>query len=227
MTTWVEERQLLWAVIQELLGAGLISGSSGNASMRLPVDGLPDHVLITPLGTPYREMGPADLVVIDMEGGPVEGDAAPSSETALHLAIYIARGQHVTSVVHTHSLYATVAAVTGMEIPAVVDEMVVKVGGSVRVAEYGFPSSEELAQRACQALGDNNAVLLRNHGLVGVGRNPWEAHEVCQLVERAAQIFVLASYLGKPNLLPPEVVETEQELFRMRQRSSFLGAPPS
>ena len=103
--------------------------------------------------------------------------------------------------------------------------MVIKVGGSVRVAEYGFPSSEELAQHARQALGDNNAVLLRNHGLVGVGRTPWEALDVCHLVERAAQIFVLASCLGKPNLLAQEVVETEQELFRMRQRAGLLSAP--
>ena len=128
---------------------------------------------------------------------------------------------------HTHSLYASVAAVAGLEIPPIVDEMVIKIGGSVRVAEYAFPSTEELAQRASQSLGDRNAVLLRNHGLVGVGRTSWEALDMCQMVERVAQIFVYASLLGRASTLPPEIIEVEKELFRMQRRDSETTFPKS
>jgi L-fuculose-phosphate aldolase len=123
---------------------------------------------------------------------------------------------------HTHSLYASVAAVAGMEIPPIVDEMVIKIGGSVRVAEYAFPSTEELAQRATESLGDRNAVLLRNHGLVGVGRTSWEALDTCLMVERVAQIFVYASLLGRASTLPPEIIEIEKELFRMQRPRSGM-----
>ena len=195
---------------------GLVSGSSGNASIRLSGDRYAGTVLITPTSRPYRELGPEDMVVIDLEGETVVGKHAPSSETATHLGIYSARGD-VGAILHTHSIYASVAAVAGMEIPPILDEMVVKLGGPVSVAEYAFPSTEELAQRACHALDDRNAVLLRNHGVVGVGRTRWEALEVCQLVERAAQIFVYSSMLGRANPLPPDIVRIEQELFRMQR----------
>ena len=222
MGKWCSERQLLWEVTREMVKYGLVAGSSGNASLRVsgnqPFQGQGDGglVLITPTRRPYRQLNPGDLVVIDLEGEPVEGDLIPSSETATHLTLYKAR-RDIGAIIHTHSLYASVAAVAGLEIPPLVDEMVIKVGGSVKIAEYAFPSTEELAQRACQALGDRNAVLLRNHGLVGVGQTSWEALEVCQLVERVAQIFIYASLLGKAVPLPPEIVEMEQELFRMQR----------
>lgn len=218
---WDTERHQLWETVQEMVRTGLVAGSSGNASVRLSGDRYGDAVLITPTSLPYRNLGPKDMVVIDLEGEPVDGEHAPSSETAIHLGIYKTRGD-VGAILHTHSIYASVAAVAGMEIPPILDEMVVKLGGPVKVAEYAFPSTEELAQRACEALEDRNAVLLRNHGVVGVGRTRWEAFEACQLVERAAQIFVYASMLGRANLLAPEIVNMEQELFRM-QRMTHRG----
>ena len=224
MAKWHSERQVLWEVTREMVGGGLVSGSSGNTSLRLSGDG--DKVLITPSGRPYRQLDPEDLVVIDLDGEPVEGDLLPSSEAALHLTLYKAR-QDIGAIMHTHSLYASVAAVAGLEIPPIVDEMVIKIGGSVRVAEYAFPSTEELAQRASQSLGDRNAVLLRNHGLVGVGRTSWEALDMCQMVERVAQIFVYASLLGRASTLPPEIIEVEKELFRMQRRDSETTFPKS
>ena len=221
MAKWHSERQVLWEVTREMVGGGLVSGSSGNTSLRLSGDG--DKVLITPSGRPYRQLDPEDLVVIDLDGEPVEGDLLPSSEAALHLTLYKAR-QDIGAIMHTHSLYASVA---GLEIPPIVDEMVIKIGGSVRVAEYAFPSTEELAQRASQSLGDRNAVLLRNHGLVGVGRTSWEALDMCQMVERVAQIFVYASLLGRASTLPPEIIEVEKELFRMQRRDSETTFPKS
>ena len=96
----------------------------------------------------------------------------------------------------------------------------------MEVAEYAFPSSEELAERACLALGERNAVLLRNHGMVGVGGTPAEALEVCRLVERVAQIFVFASLLGKASPLPPEIIKIERELFLMSRQAKNLGSYP-
>ena len=216
MGNWLSERQLLWEVTREMVKDGLVVGSSGNASLRLSGDRDEGLVLITPHGRPYRLLAPGDLAVIDLEGEAVEEDLVPSSEAALHLTLYNSR-KDIGAIIHTHSTFASVAAVAGLEIPPIVDEMVIRVGGSVRVAEYAFPSTEELAQRACGTLGDRDAVLLRNHGLVGVGRTVWEALDVCQLVERVAQIFVYASLLEKATPLPPEIIEMEQELFRMQR----------
>ena len=218
MESWAQERQLLWDVITEMVKDGMVAGSSGNASMRLPGRST-DTLLVTPMGKPYRDMGPGDLLTIDMAGDPVEGEEPPSSETALHLAMYNSRPD-IGAVLHTHSTYATIAAVAGTEIPPLVDEMVYRVGGSIPVAEYAFPSTEDLGWNARMAMGDGNAVLLRNHGLVGVGRTPWEAFDVCQLVERVAQVFVYSTILGRATPLPQEFVDIETELFQMKRRAS-------
>ena len=216
MIRWASERQLLWEMTQEMLHSGLVTESNGNASLRLHTDEVQQLVLITPSQLPYSQLTPDDLAVIDLEGAPVEEKHITSSETPLHLQVYEER-LDVQAIIHCHSVFASVAAVAGLEVPPIIDEMVIQVGGSVKVAEYGFPATEELAERACQALEHRNAVLLRNHGLLGVGRSAREALEVCYLVERVAQIFIYASLLGKANSLPPEIVQMEEELFQMRQ----------
>ena len=119
------------------------------------------------------------------------------------------------AVIHTHSIYASALAVAGLEIPPLVDEQVVVLGGAVPVAEYAMSASQELAAVACAALGDGNAVLLRNHGVLGVGAGLEEAASVCELVERLAQVYVLALGLGRVTPLPEHVVEAEKKISRM------------
>ena len=89
--------------------------------------------------------------------------------------------------------------------------------GPVEVAEYGFPSSEDLGEKAIQAMGERNAVFIRNHGVLAAGRDMPDALRACELVERAAQIYIQARALGSVRTLPSEVVEAEVNIFRMRQ----------
>ena len=158
-------------------------------------------------------------MVVNLDGEPVApAPMAPSSETRLHLEIYRRRAD-VRAIAHTHSIYASVAAVIGRDIPPLIDEMLLTIGGPVKVSQYAFPGTAELAAAAYAALGDQrNAALLRNHGVVGVGPDIWEALEVCDLVERLAQIFVLARNFGPRAAasLPADAVAAELEMFRNR-----------
>jgi L-fuculose-phosphate aldolase len=198
---------------RRIVAVGLVSGASGNVSRRLrQPDG--ELVAITPTRVPYSRLRVEDVLVIDFDAEPVEGEGVPSSETLTHLAVYRARPD-VGAVIHTHSVYASVLAVAGLEIPPLVDEQVVALGGAVAVAEYGMSASEDLARKAVAALGERNAVLLRNHGVVGVGVDLEEAAAVCELVERLAKIHVHALALGRASPLPEDVVATETKLYRM------------
>ena len=213
---WGEERRQVLLAAREMADAGLMAGTSGNVSMRLPpADGV-DLLAITPAGRHYSSMTDADILVVDFEVEPVQGDLVPSSESLLHVAVHRARPD-VGAVIHTHSTFASVAAVAGLELPPIVDEMVVKLGGPVRVSRYAFPATEELAESVCEALDGRNAALIRNHGAIGVGPDLRSAMDVCLLVERVAQVFVYTSLLGRVNELPADVVEAEQAIFRMGQ----------
>lgn len=190
------------ATCRVMITAGLVVGTWGNVSRRCS----PGCFIITPSGVSYDELGPGDLVTVDLQAGACSGSLKPSTETPLHAAIYRARPD-VASIVHTHSPHAAVFAVNRMEIPPLLEEMAQVVGGSVRVAPYAAPGSEELAAGAVAALDDRAAVLLANHGLVGVGRTLPGALTVCQVVEKAAQVFLWAKLSGTPHLLGEREVQ--------------------
>ena len=215
---WAAQKHELVATAQEMAALGLVTGSSGNVSVRLPAEeGSRDLLATTPSGMPYTTLTAEDIVITDFDVEPVEGELPPSSESLLHVGIYKARPD-VRAVIHTHAVYTSVAAVAGMEIPPIIDEMMVDVGGAVRVSRYAFPGTQELADSVCQALGERSAALIKNHGAVGVGRHLREALDVCALVERVAQVFIFASLLGKVETLPAEVIEAERSIYRMRLR---------
>ena len=218
ISRWQEEKRAVAGAARRMAELGLTTGANGNVSMRLVSLEPPELLAVTPSGKAYSDLTDEDVVVADLNLEPVEGELTPSSESLMHVGIYRARPD-VGAVVHTHSPFCSVAAVTGLEIPPILDEMVVYIGGAVQVSEYGFPSTQELADNVCTALGERNAVLIRNHGAVGVGRDLDEALEVCSLTERVAQVFVYASLLGKVSTLPADVVEAEKAIFDMRRQA--------
>jgi L-fuculose-phosphate aldolase len=209
---WLAQREAVLDGAHAMAREGLVAGTSGNVSVRCG----PDLLAITATSVRYDAMTLDDVVVVDFEGDPVVGDALPSSETLLHAAVYRAR-PGVGAVMHTHSIYASALAVAGKPVPPMIDEMVIHIGGTVEVSEYAFPGTEELGEAVVQALGERTAALIRNHGMVGVGGTALEALAICQMVERAAQIYAVAQSVGGARELPSDVVETERELFRMRQ----------
>lgn len=176
----------------EMLSTNLTVGTWGNISCRVPGE---DYIAITPTGMSYDKLVPEDIVILDLSGNTIRGTRKPSVEVPLHLAIYNAR-EDVQAIVHTHSAYATAMAVARREIPGAVEDLVQIVGGNVRVNEYALPGTQELGINTVKAVEGRNAVLLANHGMLGTGRNLEEAFRVCQVVEKSAQITLLAQLMG-------------------------------
>lgn len=212
---WKKQRDELLSTVLEMDRLGLVSGTSGNASVRLEKAADPNAFLITPAALPYPTMTPGQLVPVNGAMEPLEGDGVPSSESLLHLAIYRARAD-VRAVMHTHSVYASALAVAGRPLPPIVDELVVYVGGQVEVAEYGFPGTEALARAGVEALGDRRAVLLRHHGMFAVADTAKEALRVCALVERVAHIFICAEAIGGAREVPAASFEAERRMYLER-----------
>lgn len=176
----------------EILATNLTVGTWGNISCRVPGE---DCIAITPSGMNYNLLEPEDIVILDLDGYIITGTRKPSIEVPLHLAIYKAR-EDVQAIIHTHSPYATTMATARKDIPGVVEDLVQIVGGNVRVNKYALPGTEQLGINTVKALEGRNAVLLANHGMLGVGRDLEEALKVCQVVEKSAQITLLAQLMG-------------------------------
>lgn len=199
---------------RRMVEQSLVVGASGNLSTRSTKR---DRWLITPSSVPYTQLEPEDLVEIDEEGDLVTGERAPSFETPVHLAVYHARSD-VGAVVHTHSRFASAMALARRELPAVVDEMVVQLGGAVQVATYAPSGSDELAAAAVDGLGDRGAVLLAAHGVVAVGRDLAQAYKNAELVEHLAHIVYLAQRLGPIGPLPADVLAAEKAMYQVAKQ---------
>lgn len=184
---------------------GYIIGTYGNASARVP-----EGLIVTPSRVNYRELTPQDMVTVSPEGRVLDGRRLPSSETSVHRLILNARPD-VGAVFHTHSFYATALSCLHDTIPVIVEEQSQVIGDSIRCSDY-VPAGQHLAlgEAVVRALGQSNAVLLANHGVVVCGRDIAEALFVAQIAERVAQMRLLTNALGGAVPIPQAHVESER-----------------
>lgn len=177
---------------------GLVKGTWGNVSLKDE-----NKIYITPSGYPYEKMVDEDIAIIDLEGRVLEGFRVPSSEYKLHIAIYKNRSD-VNCVLHTHPIYSSIVSIVRDYIPPLIEDGIMICGEKINVARYGEPGSWELANNAVKALGTNNAVILKNHGLVTVGANETEALTASIVAEKTAQIYIEALKIGNISILSEE-----------------------
>ena len=112
MTPYLELRERVLEANREIVRAGLVILTFGNAS---GVDRSAGVMAIKPSGVPYDELEPESIVLVDLESGQVtDGESRPSSDTPTHLVLY-RRFEGIGGVVHTHSPFATAWAQAGRE----------------------------------------------------------------------------------------------------------------
>lgn len=205
-----DERRALCAVGRRLAETGLVTGASGNVSVRSG-----DLVAVTPGGMMLDRMRPEDCPVVNLDARLMDGDRAPSSETPMHLALY---GETpAAAIVHTHSTYGAVVATTMTELPPIHYNTLL-LGGVVKVAEYATYGTPELAENVRAAMaGGKRAALMANHGGVAIGRDLDEAFENARLLEWLCGVYVRAKMIGEPRIL------TDEQLAKVVERGL---APP-
>ena len=170
----------------------LVTGSSGNVSVRLP-DG---DVLVTPAARSLRALDPREIVQVDASGNARDERALASSELPLHLAAYRVRPD-VACVVHTHPTFCVVWSKFGEVFPR--DTVgAVETLGPVGWAEYAPPGSAALAESAARVFASGvDAVLMERHGLSIAAAELEQAFVLTDLAEEAARIAYF-SKIGVP-----------------------------
>lgn len=194
-----------------------VASNDGNVSVRLD-DG---RLLTTPKGVSKGFMTPDMLVVTDLEGRKLAGDREPSSELLMHLAVYRNRPE-ISAVVHAHPPTATGFAVAGIPLDRAVLAEVVTTLGSIPIADYGTPSTRELADAVQERIKVHDGLLLANHGALTVAGELFAAYYRMETIEHFARISLVARLLGRERLLSREEVMRLQEL-----RGSYGVAAPA
>jgi len=176
-------RTLLAEAARAVARAGLVSGTSGNLSLRAG-----ETLLVTPTGRALAALAAEDIVALDASGR-VVGAGRPTSEWRLHRAVLAARPD-LAAVVHTHSPAATAASALGRAIPAVHYSVVAAGGEDIPCARYATPGSDALAEIAAAALAGRDACLLAHHGAVAAAASLEAAVALAEAVELLARIWL-------------------------------------
>jgi L-ribulose-5-phosphate 4-epimerase len=166
-------------------------------------------MVIKPSGVAYDELTADTMVVTDLFGVLVEGDFAPSSDTAAHAYVY----RHlpaVGGVVHTHSTYATAWAALGAPIPCVLTMMADEFGGDVPVGPFALIGDDSIGRGIVDTLRDSRspAVLMAGHGPFTIGKDARSAVKAAVMVEDVARTVHVASQSGTPNPLAQEDIDS-------------------
>jgi len=207
-----QARREVAGLLGELTRYKLVVWTAGNVSARVPGTEL---MVIKPSGVPYEDLTEDNMVVTNLQGEVVQGDYAPSSDTAAHAYIYRHKPQ-IGGVVHTHSPYATAWAACREPIPCVLTMMGDEFGGDIPVGPLALIGDDSIGRGIVETLETSRspAVLMANHGVFTVGSNAKQAVKAAVMCEEVARTVLLARQLGSPIALDEQ---TASQLYNRYQ----------
>ena len=170
------------------------------------VPGHSDHFLINPLGLRWGEICASNLLKVDHDGCLISGEGlVPKAGFVIHSAIHKAR-EEVHACVHTHTN-------DGIAVSAIEDGLLPLCHEALFFHENigyfddcGAAMSVNEREGIVQSLGENEALILRNHGLLTTGANVGEAFVSMYWLQRACEIQMKVLASQRPWRLVPETI---------------------
>jgi L-fuculose-phosphate aldolase len=221
LKTEEEHRREICEVGRWIYERGYVASTDGNISVRLDSR----RILTSPTCLSKGMMAPGDLVVIDYNGAKVSGSRRPSSEIGMHLLIY-RRRPDVHAICHAHPSTATGYAVAGIPLNRAILAELVATLGCVPLARYGTPGTPELAAAIEPLVGNHDAILLANHGVVTYGPDLLTAFFRMETAEHSARVALVARLLGQQVLLSRNEVD-KLLAFRENHGAHAAGEEPT
>jgi L-fuculose-phosphate aldolase len=192
---------------RRLYARSYIASNDGNISARLD----DKRLMTTPKNVSKGFMTPDMMVIVGYDGRKISGERDASTELPMHLEIYRNRPD-VGAVVHAHPPVATGFAVAGIPLTRAVLAEVITTLGSIPIAAYGTPSTQELPDAVRKYIKAHDGMLLANHGAVTCGPDVMAAYYRMETIEHFARISLVARLLGGEHLISREEVERLQGL---------------
>jgi L-fuculose-phosphate aldolase len=217
MNDEIELKRLMLNIGHRLWSRGYVAANDGNISVRIGKN----EMLITPTGVSKGFMSHEMIIRMTMDGKVVspENQYRPSSEYKMHVQVYKERDD-LNAIVHAHPSYCTAFAVAGVPLDKCALPEAILTLGSVPVAPYGTPSTEELPDSIKECIKKGDAILLANHGALTAGADLLTAYHRMETLEHTAKIMHLAMGLGNVNLISRRNVE---RLLDIRAKMKISG----
>ena len=186
---------------------------AGHVSLRLPHQ--PDRFLMKPAGIGLEEMTDDNIITVDIEGEKLSGEWPRHNEVYIHSEVMRARPD-VNCVIHTHPEHAIAFSSLGKPLSAMSnDGTMFSAGVPIFSETTDLITDQPRGKAVAKILGQGNAMILRNHGIVTAGTSIEHAVFLAIKLERACRIRMLAEQAGGPKLFVKE-----EELAAKRGRTN-------
>lgn len=194
-----ELKRIICEIGRKMYQNQFISSTDGNISVRIDEN----LFLCTPSNTCKGDLSPEQILVTNNNCEVLEGTGLVSSEFFTHLSAYEARAD-IGAVVHAHPVYSIVLSLTNISLcDPILPELVMTLG-KVPITEYATPGSKEGAAIIKPWIKQHNALILKSHGVLTVGKDLSQAYSYLERVEHSSKILYYAHLLGKPATLSKE-----------------------
>jgi ribulose-5-phosphate 4-epimerase/fuculose-1-phosphate aldolase len=200
----LHRKQRLAAAFRLFGRFGFDEGVAGHITARDPGDA--DHFWVNPFAKNFKHIRVSDLVLVNRDGKVVEGDAQVNTAAfAIHSQVHEARPD-IVAAAHAHSIYGKSWSSLGRLLDPLTQDACAFYEDHALFDDYtGVVLDPEEGKRIAHALGDNKAVILRNHGLLTTGYSVDAAAWSFITMERTCQAQLLAEAAGTPVLIAPEM----------------------
>ncbi|MBS1881793.1 MAG: class II aldolase/adducin family protein [Actinobacteria bacterium] len=168
----------------------------GHVSARDP--GNPRRIWIKRRGLTLAEIEPEDVIAVDLDNHPEGATPDMHLETVLHTEVY-RRREDVTAVAHGHPPYSTALGATDAPLLHLTHDAVLFDRGVATFEDADLVTEVSQAEEVAEALGDNRAVLMRNHGVLVAGADVRWLVLTAVTLERAVMLQSIAATLGNPS----------------------------
>ncbi|MGJ5672846.1 MAG: class II aldolase/adducin family protein [Nostochopsis sp.] len=205
----LDRKQRLAAAFRLFSRFGFDEGIAGHITARDPEQ--LDCFWVNPFGMHFGLIRVSDLILVNHQGDVIVGDR-PVNQAAftIHSQVHVARPD-VVAAAHAHSLYGKSWSSLGRLLDPLTQDACMFYEDHSLFDDYtGVVLELEEAKRIAQSLGNNKAVILRNHGLLTVGHSVDEAAWYFITMERTCQAQLLAEAAGKPELIKHEYARIAQ-----------------
>src|SRR5438105_15124704 len=202
----LHRKQRLAAGFRLFAKFGFEEGVAGHITGRDTVE--PDTFWVNPFGVPFAHVRASDLIRVNHSGDVVEGNYHVNEAAfCIHSQVHAARPD-VIGAAHTHSTFGRALSTLGQLLEPITQDVCAFYNDHALFDDYtGVVTDIEEGKRIAHALGDNKAVILRNHGLLTTGQSVDEAAWWFIAMERCCHAQLLAEAAGTPISIDTENAE--------------------
>lgn len=187
-----EAKKLICEIGRRVYNKNFVAANDGNISVKVGHN----TIWTTPTGVSKGFMTPDMMVKMDLSGKVLSGELKPSSEVKMHLRVY-QENPDANAVVHAHPPVATSFAIAGISLEQPITPEAIVILGTVPVAPYATPGTQEVPDSIAPYCKDYNAVLLANHGALTWGSDLIQAYYRMESLEHYALMLMYTNNIIK------------------------------